>query len=158
MSLTQSLTQTETPQTASHPSAPAPRAGGFTAAVCLSPDPVSRATAAVIDRFNRAFHDRDPDAIAPLVAEDCVIEAITPAPDGRRLQGRAAALANWQGLARETHSHFDQEEVLVAGERAVIRWRYVFGPGAGEALRGVNIMRLRDGLIVEAQGYAKRPG
>ena len=117
---------------------------------------MTRATAAVIDAFNRAFAAHDPAAIAPLVAEDCVVEAITPAPDGALLLGKAAALANWQGLASETHSVFDQEEVLVAGDRAVIRWRYVFGPRATDALRGVNIMRVRDGLIVEAMGYAKR--
>lgn len=140
------------PQSAGFPQT----SGTFTAAVLASTDPVSQATAAVIDAFNRAFHDRDPAAIAPLVAETCVIEAITPAPDGALLLGKAAALANWQGLAAETHSVFDQEEVLVVGERAVIRWRYVFGPQATDALRGVNIMRVRDGLIVEAMGYAKR--
>lgn len=140
------------------PSAGFPQTSGtFTAAVLAAADPVSQATAAVIDAFNRAFYERDPAAIAPLVAEDCVIEAITPAPDGALLLGKAAALANWQGLASETHSLFEQEEVLVAGDRALIRWRYVFGPSATQALRGVNIMRVRDGRIVEAMGYAKRP-
>jgi len=142
-----------TPQSAGFPQT----SGTFTAAVLAASDPVSQATAAVIDAFNRAFFDRDPAAIAPLVAEDCVIEAITPAPDGALLLGKAAALANWQGLVSETHSHFEQEEVLVAGDRALIRWRYVFGPRGADALRGINVMRVRDGLIVEAMGYAKRP-
>lgn len=65
-------TQTATPQTAGLRTglpAQAPRAGVFTAAVRLSPDPVSRgpdqqARAAVIDRFSHAIHDRDPDVIA----------------------------------------------------------------------------------------------
>lgn len=149
--------QTDVASEIASPSAGFPQTSGtFTAALLASSDPVSQATAAVIDAFNRAFHDHDPAAIAPLVADDCVIEAITPAPDGALLLGKAAALANWQGLASETHSIFDQEEVLVAGDRAIIRWRYVFGPRGSDALRGVNIMRVRDGLIVEAMGYAKR--
>ena len=40
------------------------------------------------------------------------------------------------------------------GDRAVIRWRL----HAAEApFRGVNLMRVRDGKIVEALGYGKRP-
>lgn len=142
-----------------HAPQPGPRIGPgiFTAAVLASDDPVSRSTAAVIDAFNLAFHVHTPEAIPALVSDDIVIEAITPAPDGALLVGKAAALAVWQGLAAETHSAFEQEEVLVAGERAIIRWRYVFGPHGGDALRGLNLMRVRDGLIVEAMGYAKRP-
>lgn len=137
--------------------APQQGTGIFTAAVLASDDPVSRSTAAVIDAFNLAFHNHTPEVIAGLVADDIVIEAITPAPDGALLVGKAAALAIWQGLASETHSGFEQEEVLVAGERAIVRWRYVFGPNGADALRGLNLMRVRDGLIVEAMGYAKRP-
>lgn len=42
------------------------------------------------------------------------------------------------------------------GDSAVIRWRFNFGDGG--SVRGVNLMRVRDGLIVEALGYAKSPG
>jgi hypothetical protein len=38
---------------------------------------------------------------------------------------------------------------------AIIRWRYRFGPELSQSVRGVTVMRLRDGLIVEALGYAK---
>ena len=40
------------------------------------------------------------------------------------------------------------------GDRAVIRWR-LHAPEA--PFRGVNLMRVRDGKIVEALGYGKRP-
>jgi len=36
-----------------------------------------------------------------------------------------------------------------------IRWRYRFGPGLSQSVRGVTLMRLRDGLIVEALACAK---
>jgi hypothetical protein len=50
---------------------------------------------------------------------------------------------------------FAQEEVVVLGDRAIIRWRYHFGDGLSQSVRGVNRMRVRDGLIVEALGYVK---
>jgi hypothetical protein len=42
------------------------------------------------------------------------------------------------------------------GERAIIRWRFNFGVGG--SVRGVNLMRVRDGRIVAALGYSKSPG
>ena len=42
-----------------------------------------------------------------------------------------------------------------AEDRAIIRWRYRWGEGADESVRGVNLMRVKDGLIVEAMGYVK---
>jgi hypothetical protein len=38
------------------------------------------------------------------------------------------------------------------GDRAIIRWRLWRGD---TSQRGVNLMRVRDGLIVEAMGYVK---
>ena len=45
------------------------------------------------------------------------------------------------------------EHVDVDGDRAVIRWRIT----GAQDYRGVNLMRVRDGKIVEALGYGKRP-
>jgi hypothetical protein len=67
--------------------------------------------------------------------------------------GREACIQLWQGLAVEPGTRFDLEEVFVAGDRATIRWRYWWGES--NSVRGVNLMRVRDGLIVEAMGYVK---
>jgi len=69
--------------------------------------------------------------------------------------GRAANLAFWRNLANNKDGAFAVEDVVVFGDRANIRWRYSFGPGLSQSVRGVTLMRLRDGLIVEALGYAK---
>jgi ketosteroid isomerase-like protein len=113
-------------------------------------------TGEVIRRFNDAFQRKDPGGLPDLVAEDCVMEAIQPAPDGDRLEGRDACLAFWQALAADPDSGFDLEDLVVAGDRATIRWRFRFGDG--DSVRGVNLMRVRGGRIVEALGYAKTPG
>jgi ketosteroid isomerase-like protein len=109
----------------------------------------------VIRRFNDAFQTHDYTLLVDIVGDDCVMESIEPAPDGTRYEGYEACLAFWRALATDPGSSFDLEDVVVLGEHAVIRWRYRFGEDHGESVRGVNIMHVRDGRIVEALGYAK---
>lgn len=112
----------------------------------------SEATAEIMRRFNDAFQRHDPSGLPGLVAEDCVIENTVPAPDGARHVGREACLALWQGIAGDRSGRFDVEDIFAAGDRGTIRWRY---RRDGGSIRGVNLMRVRDGLIVEAMGYVK---
>ena len=112
-------------------------------------------TSAVIDRFNQAFQRHDGTLLEDLIAEDCVMESVEPVPDGTRVLGRAANLKFWQNLANNRDGAFAVDDVVIFGERANIRWRYRFGPGLSQSVRGVTLMRLRDGLIVEALAYAK---
>lgn len=112
-------------------------------------------TADVIARFNGAFLHHDPAALTDLVAEDCVLENATPAPNGERRVGGAACLETWQGLATAPGTQFELEEVAVWGERAIIRWRFRWGEGDENSVRGMNLMLVRGGRIVEAMGYVK---
>lgn len=111
--------------------------------------------AEIIHRFNHAFVEHDPAALDGLIADDCVMEAIQPTPDGARYEGREACLAFWRALAEDRSTQFEPEEIVVSGDTATIRWRYRFGDGPADSVRGVNLMRLRDGRIVEALGYSK---
>ena len=61
----------------------------------------------------------------------------------------------WQQLAADMAVSFDLEDVVVAGDRATIRWRLRFGEGDESSVRGVNLMEVRDGKIVEALRYVK---
>ncbi|MBF6561125.1 MAG: nuclear transport factor 2 family protein [Candidatus Binataceae bacterium] len=120
----------------------------------LYEDPhMTNRTTELMRRFNEVFLRHDPAVLPELIADDCVIEMIRPAPAGDRLVGRDACVANWTAIATTPGSHFDLEEVFVAGDRAVIRWR--FWSSDTESVRGVNLMRVRDGRIVEAMGYSK---
>lgn len=121
----------------------------------MDPTTTFNATSELMRRFNDAFRFHDPAAFLDLIAADCVIENTQPAPNGSRHVGRDACLAVWQGLASAEGTQFNLEEVFVAGERAIIRWRYRFGEGESDSIRGVNVMRVRDGQIVEALGYVK---
>lgn len=108
-------------------------------------------TAAVIQRFNEVFQRHDPSALPALIAEDCVIEDT----DSARYVGREKCVALWEQIATTPRTHFDLEDVAVSGDRAIIRWRFWWGEGEANSVRGVNLMRVRDGLIVEAMGYVK---
>lgn len=112
-------------------------------------------TRTVMNRFGDAFANHDPSLLDGLLHEECVLENTGPAPDGSRHVGRGACLGFWAEIARNERLNFETEDMWLAGERAVGRWRLRWGPGERDHVRGVNIMRLRDGLIVEALGYIK---
>ena|SRR5438105_8523304 len=115
----------------------------------------SRETSELMRRFNDVFQRHDPADLSALVADDCIIENTQPAPNGSLHQGRDACVALWSEIATTPGTHFDLEDVFTAGDRAIIRWRYWWGEGESNSVRGVNLMRVRDGRIVEARGYVK---
>ena len=112
-------------------------------------------TLQIIQRFNQAFVQHDGSLLENMIADDCVMESVEPAPDGTRYEGRSACLTFWQNLANNRDGAFTAEEFAALGDRGIIRWRYRFGPNLSKSVRGVNLMRVRDGLIVEALGYVK---
>ena len=118
-------------------------------------DAESVETEAILQRFNQVFLSHDPGALAELVADDCVVENTQPAPDGARFEGKQACVSLWTEIATTPGIHFVPESILARGDRGEIRWRLVWGPEHADSVRGVNLMRVRDGRIVEAQGYVK---
>jgi ketosteroid isomerase-like protein len=108
----------------------------------------------VIKQFNDAFQTRSPQLLDDIVANDCVMEGIGPAPDGARTEGYEACIGFWRDLIADASTSFDVEDVVVRDDRAIIRWRL---NTPSDSFRGVNLMHVEDGKIVEALGYAKRP-
>ena len=73
----------------------------------------------VIDRFNRAFQERDATLLEDIIAPDCVMESIQPAPDGTRYEGYDASFSSWKALIDDTTSHFEVEDVHTGDEWAL---------------------------------------
>src|SRR5687767_6243440 len=115
----------------------------------------SQITAEIVRRFIAAFQHKDPSAIPDLVAPDCVMEAMQPAPSGQRVEGYAANVAFWQAMVVDSAGSFEVEETIICGDRATNRWRYRFGEGEDGWVRGVTLLLVRDGKIAEALAYAK---
>ncbi|PXY22795.1 nuclear transport factor 2 family protein [Prauserella muralis] len=114
-----------------------------------------RTTREVLDRYNDAFRLHDPTLLGEVVADDCVIEDTSPAPDGLRREGGPACLARWSELAADRALEFTPETVEIHGDLAIAPWVLRWGGGEDDRVRGVNLIRVRDGRIVEARGYVK---
>jgi ketosteroid isomerase-like protein len=116
------------------------------------------ATLAAARRFLDAFGRQDVDGIMAAMTEDCVFENTWPAPDGERHTGQAAVRRFWDRFFRENPSAaFETEEMFAAGPRCVVRWVYRWrgSDGASGHVRGVDVLRVRDGKVVEKLSYVK---
>ena len=114
-------------------------------------------TAEVMNRFIVAFQQHDAAAFVDLVAEDCVMESMQPAPNGTRYEGYETNVQFWQAMATDPNGSFEVEDIVVCSDRAINRWRYRFGEGEENSVRGITLIRVRNGKIVEALAYAKTP-
>ena len=113
----------------------------------------SIATASVIRIFNDAVNSRNIDTVMALMTEDCIFENTFPAPDGTRHVGHSqvrSELGNF--LLSSPLAHFEEEELIACDDRCVVRWRYTWGDGH---VRGVDVMRVRDGKVSEKLSYVK---
>ena len=122
-----------------------------------NPATSAHSTRTVIDRFNDAFNRHDADALAALLTDDTVFEDTSPPPDGRRIEGKAAVVAFWRDwFTRNTDAVFEAEDVIVSGDRAVVRWVYrKMRNGQPWHLRGVDIFTVRDGKVAAKLAYVK---
>jgi ketosteroid isomerase-like protein len=106
----------------------------------------------VVNAFGAAWARHDLDAALSMTTEDCVFDATGPAPDGLRHVGRDALRTAWQAIFAEPSSRFEAEETFAAGDRVVQLWRYSWSDGH---VRGVDVFRVRDGLVAEKLSYVK---
>jgi cation diffusion facilitator family transporter len=114
-------------------------------------------TAEAVDRFNEAFNAHDVDAVMAAMTDDCVFENTSP-PNGQRYEGQEKVRAAWEEFfAASPDAHFDGEDVIVAGDRCVVQWVYTWtnDDGTAGSLRGVDVLRVRDGKVAEKFAYVK---
>ena len=116
-----------------------------------------QATRSVIDNFNDAFNRHDADKLAAFLTDDTIFEDTSPAPDGRRVQGKAAVIEFWRGwFQRNADAHFEAEDVFVNGNRATVLWIYKkMRDGQPWHLRGVDVFTVRDGKVAAKLAYVK---
>jgi len=111
------------------------------------------ATLAAVARFSEAFDRHDVDGAMAAMSADCRFESTGPAPDGEVVIGAAAVRQVWERLFGDNPTAtFTTEEQFAAGDRCVVRWRYNWGSGH---VRGIDIFRVRDGLVTEKLCYVK---
>jgi len=116
-----------------------------------------RATRTAVERFNEAFNRHDVDALAALLTDDTVFEDTSPAPDGRRVEGKARVVTFWrEWFIRNPDARFEAEDTIVTGNRATVLWVYrKMRNGQPWHLRGVDIFTVRNGKIAAKLAYVK---
>jgi ketosteroid isomerase-like protein len=119
-------------------------------------DEATRSTLAAVDRFNEAFNRHDVEALMAAMTDDCVFESTSP-PEGDRFEGHAAVRSVWESFFTSTPTaHFAAEEQFALGDRCVVRWLYTWEEdGARRHLRGVDVLKVRDGRVAEKLAYVK---
>lgn len=111
---------------------------------------------ALVDRFFDAWARHDLDAAMACMAEDSVYDEFNQ----KLWQGRAAVREGFLPQFRGDYGdiQFQVEDLFLDDEaqQALARWRCVFQwKGTRRAWRGLDILRMRDGLIAEKLTYAK---
>mgnify|MGYP001401401597 FL=1 len=121
----------------------------------MSPAIMSKVEASVrtVMEFNDAFNRHDVQGMMQLASDDTVFENTHPSPDGTKISGKEAVTQIWQDFFRESpKANIEIEEIFGMGNRCVMRWRYTWGDGH---VRGVDVFKLKDGLIAEKLSYVK---
>lgn len=121
-------------------------------------DVLTLATIAAVQRFHEAINRRDVEVVMANMTEDCVFENTVPPPDGERFEGREAVRAAWETFFQSSsHTAFEIEEMIAVGDRATVRWlyRWIDATGKAEHVRGVDVVRVRDGKVAESLAYVK---
>lgn len=120
-------------------------------------DPAWGPNHAVVARLSEAFGRGDVAAIMATLSDDCVFESTSP-PDGERVEGAEAVRGVWEAMFEGTADpRFEEEELFVAGDRGVLGWRYSWtgADGSQGHVRGVDVLRMRDGKVCEKRSYVK---
>jgi ketosteroid isomerase-like protein len=124
----------------------------------MQEDVLTVSTAEVIEKFNDAFNRHDVQGIMALMTGDCIFENTYPPPDGERFEGQEAVRRFWEEFFRSSsRAVFQWEDRITHGDRCVVRWRYEWTNTDGENghIRGVDVLRVRDGKVAEKFSYVK---
>jgi ketosteroid isomerase-like protein len=122
-------------------------------------DAVAAATADVVRSFCELFNRHDLDFVMEMMTDDCVMESLTPFPNGTCYRGKAAVRERWAEVFQTYPDlRYEAEEIVAFGDRCILRWigRRTESDGQEVRYRGVDILRIRNGKIAEKLVYTKR--
>ena len=108
--------------------------------------------------FNKAFNRHDVPGMMQLLSEDCLFEDHCPAPDGKEYSGKEEITRFYQELFRNTpSSQIKIEDIYSAGDRCIMHWKLSWEEESGEKkhVRGVDLFRVKEGVITERLSYMK---
>ena len=111
--------------------------------------PAGASAEEVMDRFHEAWNRHDLPAALAMTSTNCVFEETIGEV---RSVGRTEIEAVWKPIFADPSTHITVEESFTAGDHLVQRWRYDWDGGH---VRGVDVIKVRDGLVTEKLAYVK---
>lgn len=110
----------------------------------------------LVVRFTEAFNRDDLEEVLALMSPDAIYDEF----DGRRRVGKSAIREAFEPQFRGDFGRirFDIEDLLVddPARQALVRWRCTIEKsGRRRSWRGLDVLRVRDGLVTEKHTYAK---
>ena len=112
--------------------------------------------AELVDRFMAAWARHDLDAAMALVADDALYDEFNQKLWRGKAEVREGFLPQFRGDYGDIQFHPEDTFIDEAVQEALVRWLCTFEwKGTRRAWRGLDILRFRDGLIVEKLTYAK---
>jgi len=118
---------------------------------------IESAIRAVVE-FTEAFNRHDAEGMGRLLSEDCIFEDASLGSEGASLRGKASTTGMLRELFEDRPTvSLGVEEVFGQGSRCVLRWKrgWIEANGSEGRLRGVDIFKVRNGLIYEVLSYIK---
>lgn len=111
--------------------------------------------------FHKAFNQHDLPAMLALLGEDCHFESHSPAPDGLVYTGKTEIAEYFQDFFQNhPQSHLKTEDAFGLGYHCIARWQLTWedADGGEQHLRGADIYKVEDDLIIEKYSYVKETG
>lgn len=109
--------------------------------------------------FLEAFNRHDVEAIMAFMADDAVYETPSGADaHGKRMAGREAIAAYFTKMFQNMpDTHFGDDSHWMQGETGVSEWTLsgTLTDGSRMEVRGCDLFRFRDGLIVRKDSFLK---
>jgi len=112
----------------------------------------------IVRQFNDALNAADVNAMMAWTTEDTIFENTSPAPDGEKYSGKSQVRNFWESFFRSASSaRIEIEEIFSLEDRCVMLWTYHWTDNDGSKghVRGVDVYRIKDGLIAEKFSYVK---
>ena len=112
----------------------------------------------VVLAFNEALNRHDLSGMMAWVSSDCNFESADPFPGGSVFTGKDAIQNYWQDFIDERPgAQFKIENAFGFGDQCIKHWRLTVETGEFdvEHLRGVDIVKVKNGLICEIYSYVK---
>lgn len=112
----------------------------------------------VVLAYNAACNRHDIMGMMQLISDNCVFESADPAPDGAVYSGKAEISKYWQDLFTEAPEvQIKLEDAFGFGDRCIKHWRYQvnLADAPSDFMRGVDIVKVNNGLICEIFSYVK---